>query len=941
MASLRPVSFERCNGQLPRRYVQPGVRRITTNTPALSITLILLAGLALLFSPMTPAVCAQANAPQPQEAPGQDASVDLDILSLLTSNIVFETEAQDAIWSVKAGSSRSLIQIPLLITPGKKDTDFGSSSVRVGAARFLAWRVAEPSTERAQANSDAARAIEQGLEDLPTFTRDFTITAKGRIQWKMDRFILGGSVKPVNLAAGTDQRLYALRISPQALADAAPKQPRVSRNTGESAMDYYGRSALANNEYRAAREQYMQLRDSVNKLPDHFERSAPTRVWGVFDILVFERELKLTGTSQQPWTISLDVLKTLREACNTAHQPDGQTPGQVPANYLSAMLTLGRDTHPYSQRLVAYTLSLSGAVASVKFNDPLYQLIQKILSGNDAPSRRVVIKELASVIPPSNATLTLLKNVAASDLDPRSRMETLKGMLNTDFSMTSPQTRDAIDSINRAMANPEGPPPADILRQVLESTRDKPQALEMLSEGVRFADLPASRMEQAIIFVVENAGSHPLAAKWLDQQLLGAVNPQVVLRTFEVIAAADTGGQTLTLAVNSALSILFGKPKAVAPGSGKPKVAHIASPILVPDTNHGLFRALRSADPKIRQLAWQALPNFVFNQLKPDEQPPSDSKTPAGRNRYTTLLDIALQQPITPAVVVTFFAKQPDHDKAALALVQLVLRASSETSALASRSLLAMHIPLTPAVTALPFGERAGLATRLYEDIQGKAPLTVNLLRQRIADNPLVSWFGQQISQGQLPTADSWAKAVNNESALIGLINSSDPDIGAAATAALVYQAGGSDHDALALARKFRNLPDQSQKNMTDEWNKAKAQLYLNQFQSISGPYKLILNRDNAEHMLAVVQFQTDGSTISFGNQAIALSIPEDHLAIRINKPAELKTLNTMPELANLDLDSLQPVELTRQPNGDWTGDLPVPGVTPAPQLIMRSVLGR
>src|SRR5690606_12263107 len=151
-----------------------------------------------------------------------------------------------------------------------------------------------------------------------TFTRAFTLTSRGKVQWKMDRFILGGSIKPINLAAGVKDRLYAYRISPQMLADSAPKQPKLGRGQGEGSMDYYGRTALANNQSRAEREAYTQLRKAVSELPDTFDIKAPPRVWGVYDILVFERDIKLIGLAESDWKISIQALKVLRDACNPA-----------------------------------------------------------------------------------------------------------------------------------------------------------------------------------------------------------------------------------------------------------------------------------------------------------------------------------------------------------------------------------------------------------------------------------------------------------------------------------------------------------------------------------------------------------------------------------------------------------------------------------------------
>jgi hypothetical protein len=874
------------------------------------------------------------------KAPGEKASIDLDLLSLLQSEMVFPAEAEDGIWTFKAGAGRKLVQLPFMISAGKQDTEFNSTIVRVRGARFLAWRTLDPEFQKAEAGSDAARDIEASLVDMPTLTRLFTLTSNGRARWKMDRVMLQGELKTIDLAAGVPQRLYPLRISPQILSAAMPPAPKLMREQGENPMDFYARSAVANNEYRVARERYMQLREQVAALPDTFDEKAPSRTWGLFDIMLFERNLEITGTDEETWRINQDILNTLRAASRAVLLPESK----IDTTHVAAMMTVAQDPHPYSQRLVAYTLALSGATQTATVNDQLYQLLNRMLQGTDGQAKRIVIKEIASVFPPTQASLSLLKNVAKSDLDPRASLDALRGMMAIDFSQPTQETRDTLAKIQKDLNDPNGPTPTEILDEVLNNTRDKSiHDVSTLAAGIRFAEIPEDRQIEAIIHVVEKAGTHNLAAHWLDQQLLGSFDTKMVQRTLEIIANADAGKQNLTPAISTGISRLFGGGKAASgegqPSAGKGRVAHISSPIMVLTVNHGIFRALRSTDPKIRQLAWQALPNFIFTPVDVSQLAEGvDPRIHTGR--YETLMEIALQQNPTPVGAANFLLHQPQRADAAAAMVQLVLRGTSEASAAASRHLLAMKTSVEPILLGLSFGERAALASRLYENTIGPAPLAVNLLRQRNANNPLVVWFAQQIALGQLPTREQWGSFIANEAGLLELVTSSDPEVGTAAVAALVYRVGGTDRDVPPLARTMRNLPDQSIANLTSEWQRAKRNLLMAQFQEIIGPYQLILKVDGAEHPLGTVQFMCDGQNISFVNQDINLSVPEDRLGIRIDSPVQLKSFSQLPQLTSLPLDEVSSIELSVQPNGEWSGPITIPNSQSTPTLIMRSMFG-
>jgi hypothetical protein len=72
---------------------------------------------------------------------------------------------------------------------------------------------------------------------------------------------------------------------------------------------------------------------------------------------------------------------------------------------------------------------------------------------------------------------------------------------------------------------------------------------------------------------------------------------------------------------------------------------------------------------------------------------------------------------------------------------------------------------------------------------------------------------------------------------------------------------------------------------------------------------------------LGVVQLQGDGTNIRMANDTVKLSIPNTQLAIRIDKPSDLKLFNN-EKVGRMQLEGVQPVDLLPQPDGSWRGTL-------------------
>ena len=75
---------------------------------------------------------------------------------------------------------------------------------------------------------------------------------------------------------------------------------------------------------------------------------------------------------------------------------------------------------------------------------------------------------------------------------------------------------------------------------------------------------------------------------------------------------------------------------------------------------------------------------------------------------------------------------------------------------------------------------------------------------------------------------------------------------------------------------------------------------------------------------LGVVQLQGDGQNIRMANDTVKLSIPNTQLAIRIDKPSDLKLFNN-EKVGRMQLEGVQPVDLLPQPDGSWRGGFEFP----------------
>jgi hypothetical protein len=195
--------------------------------------------------------------------------------------------------------------------------------------------------------------------------------------------------------------------------------------------------------------------------------------------------------------------------------------------------------------------------------------------------------------------------------------------------------------------------------------------------------------------------------------------------------------------------------------------------------------------------------------------------------------------------------EHPDILKAVSSLVLIVSRGSLAASTAAARALRgSSDWPLEEALMELEFGDREGFARQTYaafpsfdpRSVAQTVPLVTAVMREKAERNPVVEWFGQQLSNDTLPAPSQWINAYpGGEDEVLGLVTAKDRELGNGAVAVLVASAGGDDRMALSFADELRALKSPSEDDLRKAWDKKRRELFLEQMSRAQGTYRLVL----------------------------------------------------------------------------------------------------
>jgi hypothetical protein len=1011
----------------------------TVRTPVVTAAALLCLCLGwLVTEPPTPAVAqliVEDNTDQPEE-PG----LELDIDALLTDNKVFEASVNGNVWDIGPMPGRRLIQIPIIVTPKTETTRLATPSLKLRGGRFIAWhivpdeqdnarqtggyesdvyrydrptsigalrgygeedlgRLDQPSPTTRPAPQDAVEFGEELPEDVPMMARDMEITPQGVMHWQLERAIPGAEVKSGDTG-------YLLRLRPDRLAELEPERPgsnarstggRSSGGRATSGRSSGGRSSSGRSssgrgtnqdasreaaakrraeelEFRDKIDAYRELRSQVRDLPDEFQAALPQRLWAIFEVSDRMDELSFTGPEPMPWRITEDDLNALKEVASKSGSGNELTAADFTA--VSQMTLMLADEHPLTQRTVAEVLNAAGMLGRAQQGDALYRLISKLLQSGDPQAVRTTAAGLAAAVPPTPATLALLKG-AFDQMDPGSKLLALGGLLSTQGNDPIGQ-RQMIETANQMISDPQGPGVVYVLDELTRALADKPEAVQLVGGGIRFDELDADALDQAIIYTADAAGDSTLAAEWMEHGLLGSPNARVVRRTIELLGTSAPGGGMISMLTKEVIQYTFGPANADAASRAKPPLRGI-SRIPIDSSGHSIYRVLNAGDPELRSLGWKALRHFQVQSLTSRRRPaPFNTDNSDGPDRLTLILDAAFNEPVTPPQLVTFLINQDDTEPATAALVRIVIEGRGPAITQAARSLVRSGRRLEQPIQALNPEQRGTFTVRLYEAVTGSAPMVAGLMRVNDARSPLVTWFARHISTSGLPEPGDWAAAARGDDTLLNLAANPDPELANAAVASLVASVGGDEQTARDLARRMSNATDRSVAGLRELWNTAKQEIYAAKLKHATGRYRLVVNLRGTPNPqpdyggyggfegmgdpggygeyggyneggfgeyppdpssaantvanaplitsinVALIELKADGRTLELASGTLTLAASDARLAIALQDPNELKDFGNA-EVDKLPLENIRPpIELLPQKGGVWRGSAPL-----------------
>ncbi len=993
----------------------------TVRTPVVTAALLLSLCLAC-FTALLPARAQLA--PNNTDLP-QEPNIDLDVDALLNNSQVFEDSIASSIWSIAAQPGRRLVQIPITVKPKNEETRLGTPSIKLKGGRFIAWRIVADETDNRrggryanetsydpysnptsvgslrnygeeelgqidQPNYDepirSTQRGQQPTDEIPLITRDITVSPQGIIHWELDRAIPGGELKSGDTG-------YLLKLRPDRLNELRPEPPgrttrsttsRSSRGTGgetstgrttttrrpsaTDAREAAARQRAEELEYRQKLEEYNDLREHIRELPDEFQAPLPARLWAIYEVSDRMDELEFTGEPPLPWSIRQADIEALKNLTSRSSSGGNLTTEDFTA--ISQMTIMLANEHPLTERTVASSLSAAGMLGQSQQGDALYRLIARLLKSKDSQTVQITAAGLAANVPPSPATITLLRD-AFDDLDPASKLMALGGLLTTEGNDPIAQ-RQMVDTANQIIADPNGPGVVHVLDQLVRALADNPDATQLVGASIKFDDLKPDSLDKAIVYIAETAGDSPLASEWMEHGLLGSTNPQTVKRTVELLATSTRGDGIVSRSTRSLVTATFGPGTQLSTNHQTAQMHRVAR-IPINSTGHSIYRVLNAGDPELRNLGWQALRHFQVpsNNQRNSRVPTMGGDAGEQTDRLKLILDAAFNETVTPPQLVTFLVNQEDAEPATEALVRIVVEGRGPAITSAARALVRSGRRIDQSLQQLTPEQRGSFASRLYEAVTGSSPMVAGLMRINDSRSRVVGWFAQQVTTTGLPQSSEWASAMNGEDALLGLASNPDPELADAAVASLVASVGGDEVVARDLARQMSNATDRSPSGLGDIWSQAKQEIYAGKLQSAAGSYLLIINirgnsntntgfdapggydyggydgeygegyggeygglgpdpgmeLANADALpliksinLALIELRADGTSIELASGTLTLSASDERLAIVMQDPKELNDFGNN-EVSDLPIENLNsPIELLPQPGNAWRG---------------------
>lgn len=877
----------------------------------------------------------------PTDGSAAPAPTTFDVRAFLLAPDVFPQSITDPVWTLEQQTRRRLVQIPVELRATDEDMELSDSPIKLRGARFVGFRIPAPGETfgaEGQGVNDGGQQNE--THKAPRIARSVTLTPQGTLKWKLDRAIVGGTVRD---PLGPSDNIFVLKLRPDVMREWQPGRMEVpQRQASEDPAAYRARLAMAQAESRAQSAAFGDLMRAVRESPDDFEEHAPPRVWAVYEMSEAIPTLDLTGPEPLPWSTTVDRLKALRAAAgatDSAEDAAGGT-GYVPptigtpaaggtggAGELDGALRqnaqqfarLAQSKGEIERRMAATWLVNSEATQHAAQGNPIFMLIESLVTGPDDAASRAAIAELIRTTP-SIATAKLLTR-AEPRLNVEQRLSTLRQMVEaTTDTAGGTMFAAKLEALKRQLHSPTGPEVATLLDLAMANLAADEEQVAATAKALDLLSLPEDRRDAALAVLVPRAGENPLATRIVETQLLTADDPAIVLATLRGLVTPHD------------------EMEGESSGDVPPETTVAASrPLPLTDPDAPVLKLLTAEDQSLRDAAWAALSRFDLTPTGVDGTTVDGTPSRGGDAIYDRLIAAGLATGRLDEAV-SLVRQEGDEAQAVRSLVKLVLEGDARSAAAGVEVLSGSGLPLEQPVSSLEKDEQRRFIGRVYDPATGQAPPVVALMEDEQAPPDMASWFAKALSETGAPSPRDWAAAYGDEVKLLTRAGSSDRAAANAAVAGLVASVGGDAEAAVSAARDIAKLTDRSQPAIQAEWQRIKRELVQKKLAALSGTFVLAAGilppADQAATgdasvpitPLAKVDLVVDGESVRMSGDDVTLEVQQDPLRLIVPDPSQVARL-AGDKLQGANLAGATAAELlpSGEGGGVWSGDATLP----------------
>lgn len=921
--------------------------------------------------------------PQPVE-PAQEPAEDLGPMTLEIDleRLLFDTQGsnlQDPVWRLTPRPGKSILLVPFTVDNIHRTNKLSRFPISVRTGRLIGFVIPKPdATNRSTDAMDLSRIIraapgelhemlfapaddeaaEQPTNNSPTedeakptpdnaprLAREITLHADGTVRWQMDRSFNGGEAQ-----SASEQNLYGYKIDPEALRAAQPeKAERLTRNEGEDSRAFALRKRESQVAEREKMTVYRELRDSLRNLPESFSEPLPSVLYAAMEVPA-DNVLSFQGPAPLPWALDDDKKKFFDQLARGGNLfQDGENKD------LAGKAVTMIQGHPLDARAIAIATMRSKLAGQVKADDPGYEIITRLLQSNDQATRRIALYSVATVTPPTLASAKLIGVAGEASLGEERKMLSFASLSKL-FSTQADNPENAstlIERVSQAITDPQGPSAPRIIEKVLDSlapfANSGRQQLDSATSDVMVKEIDLSGVTPeesvgVIAAIIERSPTNPVAAGWLDQQLLGSADKEIV-------------NQTLSQLYESKIEVTA--PDAVA-YDGTAEARPEPKPVLDADTlvlsgtipmnrqDHALLGFFDSNDDLQQAAAWAVLGRFHLALPAPEHvatpQPTEGEPVDPTLAMFDAILAKAKQREKMPASVVAFIVNQTDTALTKVAnerFVELLATPDlqEKTASAALTAYVAEPERYNEVIAAMESKSKWALMESMYRS-QGQEP---PLMAGMIADTgATLKWLTTYVhDQVRLPTVDDWSEraVAMGESGFLTAAASEDTTLSVAASAALVMSAGGDEQQEQAFAQTVALMEARTAEEVKKQWEEQRRKIFADAYKRAQGTYLLVVSLrdavvagsdDDAEPAvkridIGLVELRAEGVELSLSIEAVTLSPVDGRLGIRIDKPASLRSFDK-PELSKIAPEHFgQSIDLLPQLGGVWSGETSLP----------------